>query len=361
MLDLAEGLQHLGCQNHVIHSALRTDSTFGNRLRQLQCSGVHQVPMRRMPHWSDWQAKNLIANYILEQGPFDIIHGHSSKAGGLTRMNGIARAAKVVYTPNGIYTMNPSNGRAAHTVARWVEKWLAKRSSAIIAVSPEERDHMLKIGLPPDRIHLIANGLRPIDWPDRSETRHRLGIPRDVLTIGFLGRLAPQKNPLLMVTAFALLQPPDDRPLRLLMVGTGPLENEARKLAQQLGIADRVDWLGYQAARDSMPAFDIFVMPSCYEGMPYVLMEAVSAGIPAVAAQVGGVSLSIDDGSNGFVVPPGNPTALAGAVQKLVDQPNLRAEFAAAGRKKSGQFAVEKMIATTLELYWSLLNSPELK
>ncbi len=358
MLDLAEGLEQCGCENHLIYSENRIDASFRERLSQFPRSQIMPVSMRRMPHWSDWQARNQIARYIAEHGPFDIIHGHSTKAGGLTRLKKIARLTKVVYTPNGIFTMNPTIGVAVSMTARWIEKWLANRSAAIIAVSLEERDHMRDIGLPTDRVHLIPNGLRPIVWPDRKQIRSALGIADNTITIGFLGRLAPQKNPLLMIEAFARLRPVNDLVTRLLMVGEGPLTAQARRLAEQRGISDRVDWLGYKTAEQSMPAFDIFVMPSRYEGMPYVLMEAVSNGIPVVATRVGGASLSIDHGSNGFLVPLDDPTALAEALQHLVDQPSLRAEFSAAGLKKSAEFAVNKMIERTHQLYCRLVTAP---
>ncbi len=366
MLDLAEGLKQRGCENHLIYSDRRLDTSFADRLAKFSGEQSLSVSMRRMPHWSDFHARNQIVRYIAKNGPFDIIHGHSTKAGGLTRLKQIARSAKVVYTPNGIFTMNPTNGAVVSMAARWIEKWLANRSAAIIAVSPEERDHMRNIGLPANQVHFIPNGLRAIAWPAKTQVRKVLGIADDVVTIGFLGRLASQKNPLLMIEAFSRLRSIGDERVRLLMVGDGPLQSKARKLADQHGVSDRIDWLGYRTAQQSMPAFDVFVMPSRYEGMPYVLMEAVSSGIPIVATRVGGASMSIDHGSNGYLVPTEDPAALADAIQKLVDQPSLRSEFSAAALKKSAEFAVEKMIERTHQLYCKLIpaaatNSPSIQ
>lgn len=358
MLDLAEGLDQLGCENHLIYSEHRVDESFRGRAANFSKHRKMALAMRRMPHWSDVKAKTKIGRYIKEHGPFDIVHGHSTKAGGLTRLKGVARGAAVVYTPNGIFTMNPTNGRFVSAFARKVELWLAQKCAAIIAVSPEERNHMLSIGLPPNRIHFIPNGLRSIAWPNREQVRRNLGLAEHVLAIGFLGRFASQKNPLLMIEAFARIRSPNDRPLRLLMVGDGPLTAQTRELANKLRVADRIDWLGYRTAQETMPAFDIFTMPSRYEGMPYVLMEAVTNGIPVVATQVGGASLSVDHGRNGFLVPPENADDLATALQQLVDQPVLRADFAVACRKKSAEFAVDKMIARTFELYCEILGVP---
>jgi glycosyltransferase involved in cell wall biosynthesis len=356
MLDLAEGLEQRGCENHLIYSDRRIDAGFGSRVAKLSVQRRLVVAMRRMPHWSDWNACRQISRYIERWGPFQIVHGHSTKAGGLTRLKRIAGAAAVVYTPNGLFTMNPGNGFAVSRVVRWVERRLAPRAAAIVAVSPEEREHMLQIGLPADRVQLIPNGLRPQTWPDRCEVRRELKLADDVLAIGFLGRMAPQKDPLLMIEAFARLRPTADRPVRLLMVGEGPLERDARRLCQSRGVADRVDWLGYRTAPQVMPAFDVFAMPSRYEGMPYVLMEAVANGLPAVATKVGGASLSIANGVNGYLVASEDPAEFALALQRLVDCPERRADFSVAAREKAAEFAIDAMIDRTLQLYCKLVH-----
>ncbi len=256
-----------------------------------------------------------------------------------------------MYTPNGIFTMNPTLGRWMRFAVRAVERTLANRSAAVIAVSPEEQQHMLQIGFPVDRVHVIPNGLRQVDWPDRRQVRQAFGYSDEHVVIGFLGRLATQKNPLLMIEAFSRLR---GGASRLALVGTGPLESAVRRLAVRRGVFDRIDWLGYKTAAQIMPAFDIFVMPSQYEGMPYVLMEAVSLGIPTVATRVGGASLSVDHRRNGLLVAPGEAEELAQAIQGLVDNSQMRADFSAAAREKSRQFAVERMVLGTLELYWKV-------
>jgi glycosyltransferase involved in cell wall biosynthesis len=138
------------------------------------------------------------------------------------------------------------------------------------------------------------------------------------------------------------------------LVGTGPLAGATRRLAHRRGIVDRIDWLGYRTAPQSMPAFDIFVLPSRYEGMSYVLMEAVSLAIPVVATDVGGASMIVEHQRNGLLVPPDRPEQLAEAVQRLIADPGLRAEYSAAAQKKRREFSVERMVQSTLELYWTL-------
>ncbi len=87
VLDLAKGLTEAGCESHLIYSDRRMDDSFAQRLRHLAIAGRHSLPMHRWPHWSDWRAAGAIRRYLRQNGPFDILHGHSTKAGGLTHLH----------------------------------------------------------------------------------------------------------------------------------------------------------------------------------------------------------------------------------------------------------------------------------
>ena len=350
VLDLVEGLPKVGCDVHLVYSPRRTDEFFQNRLKQIPNVELTTISMRRGPHWSDLRAARELHQVIRDHGPFDIIHAHSTKAGGLCRTGKIAKEAKIVYTPNGIFSMNPLSNPLASRIVRVAEKRLARKGDRIIAVSPEEEQHMLEIGLPSEKIRMVPNGLRAIEWQDRQTVRNQLNLCQKSLVFGFLGRLAPQKNPLLLIRAFARVRFEPGQ-VRLAIVGTGPLEDEAKSLADELGISSHIDWLGYKTAPESMPAFDVFVMPSRYEGMPYVMMEATSLGLPVVATKVGGTSLGIDDGKNGFVVPLEDEVALADALQKLIDDENLRSDLSEGALVKAASFSVDLMVQRTLQIY----------
>ena len=105
------------------------------------------------------------------------------------------------------------------------------------------------------------------------------------------------------------------------MVGSGPEEGALRALAGRLGIANRVLWLGERDSQDILPALDLFVLPSRKEGLPYVVLEAMSAGLPILATTAAGVEVLVQGGHNGLIVPPGRPDRLAAALLELVSNP----------------------------------------
>ena len=354
VLDLVEGLPRHNCELHLIYSPDRIDEPFQARVSDNQVAKFFTINMRRAPRLHDFQLARRIKSYIQQHGPFDVIHAHSTKAGGLTRFPFFSFQSKNVYTPNGIFTMNPTLGSIPRFIAKRIELTLARKSHAIIAVSPEEKQHMLEIGLPASKVKMIANGISQRDWPSKQVTRHELGLDPSAIVIGFLGRLANQKNPTLMIEAFARLHAANN--VRLVMVGTGPLEKHCRQLSERLGLESRIDWLGFKTAEQAMPAFDVFVMPSQYEGMPYVMMEAMSIGLPIVATQVGGTSIGIEDGVNGFVVPRSDSDTLATRLQHLIDNQQTRLGFSEASKQRAMQFSVAQMVIRTRELYDSLLS-----
>lgn len=352
VLDLVEGLSLSKCEIHLMYSPLRIDEPFRNRLQKIKSVKSFSIDMKRSPEIRDVLLAKKISNYISQHGPFEVIHAHSTKAGGLVRLPFVAQGTKTVYTPNGIFTMNPNAGKFKQFVARRIELSLAGRCSGIIAVSPEEQEHMLEIGFAKEQVHFIANGIRKQSWPKRDEVRRALNIKPDQIVIGFLGRLAPQKNPLLLIRAFAEMN--HDESVCLAIVGKGKLEGHCHRLARELNVDSRIKWLGFKTAQESMPAFDVFAMPSRYEGMPYVMMEAMSVGLPIVATNVGGTGVGIDHNVNGFVVPNDESSPLSFRLQALVDSKELRESFGAASRARAEQFSVKAMVEQTIALYQNL-------
>ena len=354
VLDLVEGLPLINCDVHLIYSPGRADEPFLERIKKNTNAKFQQMEMRRMPGIKDLNLARNIATYARQNGPFDIIHAHSTKAGGLTRMPFVRFPGKNVYTPNGIFTMNPTLGLVPRFMARRIELALANRSQAVVAVSPEEKQHMLEIGMPETKVQFIANGVADRNWPAKTTTRKALGLDPGSIIVGFLGRLANQKNPLLMIDAFAKMNPGSN--VRLAMVGTGPLAAKCKQLSETLGIESRIDWLGFKTAEQAMPAFDMFVMPSQYEGMPYVMMEAMSIGLPIVATEVGGTSVGIEPGVNGYIVKRGDANGLAHHMQKLAENQQLRHQFANASKSRALQFNVGEMVRQTKTLYDLLVS-----
>jgi glycosyltransferase involved in cell wall biosynthesis len=142
------------------------------------------------------------------------------------------------------------------------------------------------------------------------------------------------------------------------VVGDGPERAQLEALAGQLGLADRVHLAGHQQdVRPWLAALDVLVLSSDWEGMPNALLEAMAAGLPIVATAVGGVPEVVVDGATGLLVPPGDPSALAEAITRLLRDPDLRRTMGQAGRARvERRFSINETVRLTEELYATLLE-----
>jgi glycosyltransferase involved in cell wall biosynthesis len=302
-----------------------------------------------------------IRHYLREHGPFDVIHGHSSKAGALARLSGIARRRVKVYTPHAFVTMNSAMNPARRLLYRWIERFLDMLGDAVIATSPAEFEHARTfLQIPENKLFLVTNGiaLPPAEGArqQRETLRRAWGIRDDEVVIGTVARLVPQKAPELLVRAFAGIMRRREK-ARLVMVGDGPLRERLEVEAARLGVSDAVIWPGYLEDPQVMSAFDVFALGSRYEGFPYVLLDALAAGLPVVTTAVGGAELAVDVGSNGIVVPIGGEKEMTEALSGLVADSDKRPRMGAASRIKVENFSVDRMVDETVEVYKTLLQN----
>ena len=360
VVDLAHALIDDGHEVHVIYSPTRAEPGFVAELGNCPQLRVCAIAMKRAPHPADLAAILRIRRYIVKNGGFDVVHGHSSKAGALARLLKLARLRRTrfVYTPHAIRTLDPT----LSTLSRWgwlaIEKLFGRLlTDATIAVSPDEFHHIIDTGIVRrDRTHLVINGLTSTPPNRRDQVRARFGIRANEFCLGFVGRLAHQKAPEVMVDAFARLA--DSFPnLRLVMLGSGPQSESIEHMISQLGLSRRIAIRSNENGFESMFAFDVFVMPSRYEGMPYVLLEAAACGLPIIATDVGGVSAIVAEGQNGLIVPIDDPEQLANAIRRLVANPECRTRMQNVAKRQSNDFSAEKMAMETAGVYAEAANS----
>jgi glycosyltransferase involved in cell wall biosynthesis len=349
-LDLAEGLAVRGLDVVAIYSPQRCDASFRQRRSTIHGVRFVELRMRRAIHPLDaLDVRRLIAS-IRTHGPVDLIHGHSSKGGALARLAARWLGVPSIYTPHAFVTLDPTLTSWKRTLYGRIECWLARRSAGLIAVSEDEARHACELGIDPRLVHVVHNGLGPIEFLPRKTARDRLGLSPDDFVIGFIGRLVAQKAPDLLIDAFTIVvrQNPN---ARLLMIGSGPLEGDVRRRIAQHGLGERVTLPGDIVAPPCMRALDVFCLPSRFEGMPYVLLEAISAGLPIVSTRVGGVTSCVDDGSNGFIVEPASAVTLANGLVRLADDAALRQRLSAVSAVKAQHFSAERMIEETIAVY----------
>jgi glycosyltransferase involved in cell wall biosynthesis len=359
VLDLAEGLPRLGFRVLLLHARRGIDRTFAERLERHREFGYEAASfqVRRTPGGHDFASTVGLRRAIRGFGGAHVLHGHSSKAGALARLGRWFRARHVVYTPHAWYTQNPELGLASRGAYQLIERALATFTDRIISVSRDEADHAVALGIGRRKLVLIENGIET-GMPEhvaraRAEARARLGIAADDVVVGFLGRLAPQKAPDVAVHVFKRLL--DERPgTRVVLAGDGPDGDRVRALIAELGLADRVLMLPVASGPDVIPAFDVFLMTSRYEGFPYVLLEALAAGCAIVSTRVGGVADCVVDGVNGSIVESLDPEPIARAVLAIVSDHERLVRMRAHARDRAALFSIDRMLNRTADLYRSL-------
>jgi glycosyltransferase involved in cell wall biosynthesis len=304
-----------------------------------------------------------LARLIRRERP-QILHTHTAKAGTVgrlaARLAGSARPPIVVHTFHG-HVLRGYFGPVRSRLFRWLERWLARDTTVLIAVSPQVRDDLVGLG---EKFAVIRLGIeleeRVADMDGRANTRRYLGIAPDRFTVGWIGRMTAIKNTEDVLSAFKTLRARGVE-ATLCMVGDGPDRPALERRAHELGIMRDTLFLGYQ--QDVAPlyaAFDALVLPSSNEGTPVSVIEALAARTPVVATRVGGVPDVVREGDDGFLVDPGDMDALAERLERLASDPELRERMgdAARGRVLS-RYAVDRLVDDVDRLYRNLLAASQ--
>ncbi len=272
----------------------------------------------------------------------DIVHAHTSKAGVIGRL-----AARVVGVPS-IFTAHTwcfAEGtswkwRVAGIPAERLAGWF---SSAIINVSDANRELALRHGISDQRRMLtIWNGIA--DTPHRARPGAS-GVPRIVM----VARCAEQKDHSLLLRAFAQIA----HPAKLVFVGDGPLMPALETQAEHLNIRDRVEFLGERFdIAEILAKSHVFALASKWEGFPLSILEAMRAGLPVIASNVGGVSEAVIEGNTGYLVDPRDVNTFRDRLQLLLDDSSLRRRLGTNGRSRyEDSFTLEQMLRKTLAVY----------
>ena len=290
---------------------------------------------------------------------FDIVHSLLFRANLLARL-----AAPRLGRPPLINAIRVTPEEEGPWLRR-VDRLSSRRVSCFLALSATLAKNLeARLTLPPGRVRAIANGV-DLAEADRAlaaarpTARRQFGLLPPEIAIVCVGRLHRQKGLVHLLGAFhALLR--EQPTARLLLAGAGPDRAALSGTVEALRLGHFVRFLGTLA--DPWPllaAADIFALPSLWEGMPNALLEAMAAGLPAVATAVGAVPEMVVDGREALVVPPGDTGALARALAELAASPARRREMGVLARQRvEGAYRVEATVAQTERLYDELLASP---
>ncbi|KFI96141.1 glycosyltransferase [Bifidobacterium stellenboschense] len=360
VVDLVEGLDPERFDVTVMYGTSRIDDYYRKALpamaghaRLIPCDDL----VRPISPAHELRALRAVMRVIREFRP-EVVHCHSSKAGVIGRLavllcgrhSGVRR---VFYTPHAYSFQAPEFGGRKRVVFVGLERWMSRHATTLtFNVSAGERDAALAERLDtPAKFEVVYNGVADVPVPSRAEARallglDGLGVPADAPVVGVTARLVEQKDPLTAIGVMKRVveQRPD---AHLVMVGDGDLEPAAREAAA--GIADHVHFLGYRPdAERVVAAFDVYLLSSLYEGMPYSLVEALRAGVPIAATDTTGNDEVVTPGANGTLFPVGDAEAGAKAVLGLLEHPIPTEQVRRTYRER---FTLDRMLETISARY----------
>ena len=246
-----------------------------------------------------------------------------------------------------VITVEQSTWQTRKLRRRTLKRLLAHGLAAQVAVGTASADAAAAFsGVPRDRIRIIHNGV-----PDDEV----VALPRSISApvLGAVGRLEHEKGFDILIQA--LVEVPG---ASAVLVGDGRRRKDLVDLAERVGVSDRVVFAGWNdEPRRYLPTFDLYVLPSRIEGFPLALVEAMLAGLPVVATEVGSVSDAVIEGDTGLLVPPDDPKALAHAIRTLLADRGRMQEMARRGRERARrQFTANAMAARFESLYDELVG-----
>lgn len=303
-----------------------------------------------------------------------IVHTHMAKAGSLGRLAALAynrlgwrtrrtRRARLVHTYHGHVFEGYFSSRSTQAFLG-VERWLGRRTDALIAISPQVRDDVLQTYriARAEQVHLIPLGFdldrfAAIGSAERSRARAELDLPADAIAVTTVGRLTGIKQHGLFLEMAARLARRSPH-FVFLIVGDGELRGELEAHVDRLGLASRVRFLGWRSDLDRIyGATDVFVLTSRNEGTPVALIEAMASGVASVSTDVGGVRDVITAPDVGQLVPFGDAEGLADAVARFADSPALRDQVGRSARTAVVErFHLRRLVADIDRLYRQLLD-----
>jgi glycosyltransferase involved in cell wall biosynthesis len=319
--------------------------------RQTTTAPLAEAPMRgRFDLRVVGRLVQLIRDGIQGEGGYELVHAHTPR----TALVGwlAARRAGVpfvyhVHSPAG----HDSTRRAINWLNAQVEHFSLRDADRIVAVSPSLREYMIKRGIPARRVVCVPNGV-----PQTDGVAGERQAPAGTWTLGTVALFRPRKGIEVLVEALAALRS-WGIDVRLRAVGgfeTLAYETAIVGLAERLGIADLIDWVGFTRDIDAeLAKIDLLVLPSLFgEGLPMVVLESMAAGVPIIASRVEGVPEAVLHRETGLLVEPGSVSQLAAAINLFVSGEVDYAAFSRGGRQRhSEKFSDVAMARGLAEVY----------
>jgi glycosyltransferase involved in cell wall biosynthesis len=294
---------------------------------------------------------------------YQVVHTHNSKAGFIGRLSAkLARVPVIVHTVHG-FAFHEQEPPWRRSLFRNLERLASHWCDQMIFISQPLVDWAVKEGISCTRkMARIYSGIEmdrfhPVSIEEKNRLKAKWGLEEQDAVIGMVSKLWEGKGHAFLIRAFKEIK--KEKPqARLVIVGEGYLMESLKTLVSQMELSDTVIFTGFiEDVPKIIATFDVAVLPSYFEGMGRVLLEAMAMEKPVVGTRVGGIPDLIEEGLNGYLVSPGNEKELASAILKTLSDKDLALKMGRAGRKKmTDRFSAESMVRSIEGVYSELLK-----
>ncbi|TDP45691.1 glycosyltransferase family 4 protein [Zavarzinia compransoris] len=355
VLDLFDQLLQRGHSPRLIYSMLRSDSLFQERLSRIDPARAIRLDMSRSPHLTDLLVATRLRKISSQNGRRSqrLLHAHSTKAGFIASMVHQSYAA-TIFTPHAYRGMDPTLSPMKRCALATAEHIISRSHNNVIAVSPDEEKYALRIGVRRGRLACIPNGVDPSLILQKAEAG-RVARCKPGIVLGFVGRLAYQKNPLTFLECVKLVhrQQPHTRGV---LFGDGPMDGQVRSFIATNGLGEIIDCPGQIDFVSRLHDIDIMVHTSRYESLPYVFLEACAVGMPIVSVRNAG-SETIFPESRRLIGAPSDAKAIAADILRMMESEDAMK----AARKESldavKRFSITVMVDAIEKIYRANLGA----
>ncbi|MFZ2048815.1 MAG: glycosyltransferase family 4 protein [Minisyncoccia bacterium] len=339
VFDLALGAKNFG------HEVAVLCGGEGMLVKKLKEQNIRVIPLpeldRDISFIKDFKSFMFILKTLREERP-DVFHTNSSKMGGIGNFAArIARVRKIIFTGHG-WAFNEKRSWLSKIIIRDLVWYTVLLSHKTICVSEKTKEAIAWEPFIKNKLVVIYNGIENFELISRTDTS---------FIVGTIAELHKIKGLDVLLNAWKeFIQ---NKQAKLVIIGEGEERKSLEKLVSDLKINDSVVFNGFvNNARSQLSTFDIFVLPSRSEAMPYALLEAGFAGLPVTATNVGGVSEVIENNKNGLLVDKENPKQITEALNKLFNDKNLHETLGTNLKQTiSTKFSIFKMLESTFVLY----------
>ncbi|MBC7580780.1 MAG: glycosyltransferase family 4 protein [Tardiphaga sp.] len=312
IIDLANGQAERGHEVGIIADSLTGGDRAAAALAEIAprlTLGVHRLPIRREPHPTDVIAWRRFMQMVRQIQP-DVLHGHGAKAGAFVRLKAASNNTIRVYTPHGGSLHYPPDTLKGAFYAR-LERWLMERTELFLFESAFARDTFQRvIGKPTGLVNCVFNGVTAAEFDP-------VKLADDATDLAYVGEFRHIKGADLLIDAVARLRA-EGRPVTLTLGGDGEETEALKAQVHRLGLTDAVRLIGHVKPRYGFSQGRLLVVPSRGDSMPYVVIEAGAAGIPMIAARIGGIPEIFDTHTDAMFT-PASAVAMASAIAASLD------------------------------------------